>query len=403
MPERRRFGQARQLRSGRWQARWMLAGQWHTARRVDDDNRDLGPLTFTTRRKAEDHLSWVSREIEAGRWKPPHSLAGKESTVPTLREYAAAWLAERDLEATTREHYRHLLDDHILPTLGDIFISEIVPAMVRSWHANLARASGTGRSKVPDRPTARAHAYGLLRTICNTAVAEEVIAANPCRIRGAGQAKRVKQIRPASLAELEALVRAMPQRYRLLVLLASWCGLRFGELAELRRSDVDVTNAVIHVRRGVVRTKDGRVVKGPKSDAGRRDVSIPPHLMDAVKAHLRKNSSGRDDLLFPARHGGHLAPATLYRVFYPARNAAGRPDLRFHDLRHTGAVLAAQTGAGLADLMSRLGHSTPAAAMRYQHAARDEDRKIAAALSDLAAAAGNVVPIDTKRKRKEAG
>jgi integrase len=68
----------------------------------------------------------------------------------------------------------------------------------------------------------------------------------------------------------------------------------------------------------------------------------------------------------------------------PAREAAGRPDLRFHDLRHTGAVLAAQTGATLAELMSRLGHSTPQAALRYQHAARGRDAEIAAKLSELA-------------------
>ena len=68
----------------------------------------------------------------------------------------------------------------------------------------------------------------------------------------------------------------------------------------------------------------------------------------------------------PAQHGGHLAPATLYRQFYKARDGAGRSDLRFHDLRHSGAVLAAATGATLAELMARLGHSTPAAAMRYQ-------------------------------------
>lgn len=74
---------------------------------------------------------------------------------------------------------------------------------------------------------------------------------------------------------------------------------------------------------------------------------------------------------------GHMAPATLYKVYYPARAAAGRTDLRWHDLRHTGAVLAAQTGATLAELVGRLGHSTPGAAMRYQHAAADRDAEIA--------------------------
>ena len=75
----------------------------------------------------------------------------------------------------------------------------------------------------------------------------------------------------------------------------------------------------------------------------------------------------------PHLAGGYLTPGGLYDWYYPARRAAGRPDLRFHDLRHTGATLAAATGATIAELMRRLGHSTAQAAMRYQHATDDRD------------------------------
>jgi integrase len=81
-----------------------------------------------------------------------------------------------------------------------------------------------------------------------------------------------------------------------------------------------------------------------------------------------------------------MAPSTLDKVYYPARKAGGRLDLRWHDLHHTGAVLAAQTGATLAELMGRLGHSTPGAAMRYQYAAADRDAEIAKRLSALVGA-----------------
>ena len=86
----------------------------------------------------------------------------------------------------------------------------------------------------------------------------------------------------------------------------------------------------------------------------------------------------------PNEVGEHLQPSTLYRHWYKARAEAGRDDLRWHDLRHSGAVLAAATGASLAELMARLGHSTPQAAMRYQHAAQGRDREIAALLSKIA-------------------
>ena len=236
-------------------------------------------------------------------------------------------------------------------------------------------------------PTARAHAYGLLRTILADAVQRRLIDYNPCHLRGAGNVKRARRIEPATLPELAALTEAMPERYRLMVLLAAWCGLRFGELTELRRRDIDLTHRVVKIRRAVVRVDGEFIVGTPKSDAGVRDVSIPPHLLPLVKAHLADNiTGGRDGLLFPAAGdpSRHLAPSSLYRVFYKAREAAGRPDLRFHDLRHTGAVLAASTGATLAELMARLGHSTAGAALVYQHAAQDRDRVIAEALSGLA-------------------
>ena len=107
--------------------------------------------------------------------------------------------------------------------------------------------------------------------------------------------------------------------------------------------------------------------------------------MPALQAHMARHVGPEPNaLLFPAQHGGHLAPASLYRQFHKARKVAGRDDLRFHDLRHSGAVLAAATGATLAELMARLGHSTPAAAMRYQHAGQGRDQVIAAALSKIA-------------------
>jgi integrase len=94
-----------------------------------------------------------------------------------------------------------------------------------------------------------------------------------------------------------------------------------------------------------------------------------------------------------------MATSSLYAVYHPAREAAGRPDLRFHDLRHTGAVLAAATGATLAELMARLGHSTVSAAMIYQHAAADRDKAIAEALSELATA--TVTPITEGKARRK--
>jgi integrase len=150
------------------------------------------------------------------------------------------------------------------------------------------------------------------------------------------------------------------------------------------RKDIDLKNQVIHVRRGATRA-DGQIfIDTPKSEAGIRDVSIPPHLIPVLKEHLRERMEwDTEALLFPNSSGETLAPSTLYSAFYPARESIGRPDFHFHDLRHTAAVLAAQTGATLAELMARLGHSTPAAALVYQHAAQGRDAEIAKAMSAM--------------------
>jgi integrase len=396
------FGTLRMLPSGRLQVRYV----------GPDEQRHTAPRTYDNIGDAETYLRKVQSQIDAGTWESADAKRAREEAALrdqlTLRPYADAWLAGRNLTGRTKSHYRSLLNEHILPTFGDAEVRAITPTTVRAWHATL----------LVDKPTIRAHAYSLLRAICTTAVSEEVLDANPCRVRGAGNAKRVHDPVVLTLTELETLVSAMPERHRLLVLLASWCAMRWGELTELRRGDIVIgreddtlTYGTIRVRRAVTRVfTDGTgeyLIGRPKSDAGIRDIAIPPHLLTFVEAHLRDFTDTMSDaLLFPAANGGHLAPSTFYgkapkaslnrrtgkkttRVghgFYAARIAAGRPTLREHDLRHTGAVMAAQTGATLAELMGRLGHSTPGAALRYQHAAAGRDAEVARRMSLLAKA-----------------
>ena len=367
MARKRSFASIEQLPSKRWRVRYTEPdGAIHKA-----------PHTFDARIDAEAWAIAVRRKIDRDRWDATDDDPNEQIT---FGAYAARWLANRQvagrpLKARTRAHYQAILDAHLVPAFGARQLAAIKPKDVRAWH----------EATLVDRPTLRAHAYSLLRTIMASAVNEELLDANPARIVGAGRAKRVHQIRPASVAELGVLTEAMPERLRLMVTLASWCALRFGEIVELRRGDVDLSAEVIRIRRAAVRTGGTYSITTPKSDAGVRDVAIPPHVIPLIEAHLAKHvDRGRDSLIFPADGGGHLQPSTLYRHWYRARDAAGRPDLRFHDLRHSGAVLAAATGATLAELMARLGHSTPPAALRYQHAAAGRDREIAALLSKLA-------------------
>lgn len=362
---RRGFGYVRRLPSKRYQASYI----------GPDMVRHSAPSTFETKGDAE---AWLASErllISLDAWIPAELRRERAKANRPIKfgDYAQIWLKDRELKPRTRSHYATLLKNQLSPwALASI--KDIRPEMVREWHTNLDST----------RPTLRAHAYGLLRAILATAVDDGLLVANPCHIRGAGNSKRVHKTKPASLAELEVLVAEMPEEYKLMTLLASWCALRFGELVELRRKDIDVAKGIVHIRRGAVRVHGEVLIGLPKSEAGIRDVALPPHLMLVLEKHLNEIASkSKESLLFPAVNGGTLNPSTLYTHFYKAREAAGRPDLRFHDLRHTGAVLAASTGATLAELMGRLGHSTAGAALRYQHAAEGRDQMIANALSAL--------------------
>jgi integrase len=286
------------------------------------------------------------------------------------------WLRERRLKPRTREGYEHLLRRYLLPAFGHAPLALITPSHVRQWWVSLD----------DNTPTINARAYALLKAILNTAVADEELVANPCRIRSASSAPRARDIRPATIEELSIIVAALPENRRAIALLCSWCAMRIGEVLELRRRDLDLRHGVVRIERAVARVAGRPVVGHPKSAAGRRVVAIPPHVVPALEQHLDLYvARGANSLLFPAGDGhSHLQPTVFNDAFRKARDAAGRDDLRVHDLRHTGATLAAMTGATLAELQQRLGHSTVVAALRYQHAAQGRDAEIAEALSRLA-------------------
>jgi integrase len=358
---RRGFGRLRQLPSGRWQAAYTGPdGRVHKA-----------PRTYVAEIDAEGWLAAERRKIDLGTWG-----AVERSDAVTLRDYTKRWLEERQLRPRTRQLYESMLERLILPELGDAKLVTLTPAQIRTWHTALG----------DEHLTRNAHAYALLHAICATAVQNEVLDANPCRIRAAMQTKRRRDVDILTPAQVDKLASKMPAHLRASVVLAAWCGLRWGETSELRRNDISDDCSSLRIRRAVTYRAGKFYVGEPKTAAGIRDVAVPPHIRPILKDHLEDHvGRGADSLLFPDDNGTHLR-ADRYRYWWElARKAIGKPHLRVHDLRHVGAVLAAQSGATTAELMHRLGHTTPEMALRYQHVAEGRDAEIAERLSKLAA------------------
>lgn len=134
-----------------------------------------------------------------------------------------------------------------------------------------------------------------------------------------------------------------------------------------------------------VRQIGGRSVVGPpKSDAGNRTVALPQSVGQALREHMDMFVRADDEaLVFGTNSGNFLARSNFSATFGRAVRALSLEPVRAHELRHTGATLAARTGASTAELMRRLGHSSPAAALVYQHASTQRDHEIADALDGL--------------------
>ena len=211
---------------------------------------------------------------------------------------------------------------------------------------------------------------------------DEAIPKNPCAIPGAGNLKAAE--RPTATPEQVAqLIEAITPRYRAAVVLAAWCGLRRGEVCALRVTDVNLEEGTVRVHKNWVELLQApvRFEKDPKTDAGKRTVNIPPHVIPLLEYHLRTYAGPE---FFNVGLDGHRARGdTVYQAFVRARHEVGI-QMTFHDLRHTGQTMAAAAGANLADLMRRLGHSSSVAALRYLHAVEGRDKEIAQNLSRMA-------------------
>ncbi len=251
--------------------------------------------------------------------------------------------------------------------------------MIREWRARIL-GNGTSVSEA-------AKAYRFLRAVLMTAVDDLIIPRIPCRIRGAG-AERPEERPVLTVRQVLDLAERMPDaRFRMMVLLAAFASLRWGELSALRRCDLDPVAGTVSVRRQQVELDTGQLlVTPPKSAAGVRTVALPPAIWGTVREYLEAGAGQPPDaLLFTGTRGGMLRRSNFRRaVGWSATVAAvGAPGLHFHDLRHTGNTLAGEGGASLRDLMERMGHDSVRAAMMYQHPTTEASRRIADSISGM--------------------
>lgn len=229
-----------------------------------------------------------------------------------------------------------------------------------------------------------AKVYRLLRTILNTACEEGLLSSNPCQIKGAGVERSAERPIP-TLAEVRLIADALPARHALIPWIAALGGLRKGEILGLARRHVSVELRTIRVERALQEiTCTGAAFVSPKTTTSQRTVNIPERLATMIEGHLREFvADGPDALLFSNTAGRPIRATVWSTAWSDARAASGLDMLRLHDLRHLAGTLTAQAGATLKETMERLGHSSPDAAMRYQHVASERAAEVARRIDEL--------------------
>lgn len=370
---RRAFGRLRKLPSGRWQASYLHQAAVHKA-----------PATFPSQASAaawlasEEHLIDLDR-ITPGTWAAPGDRAAKTArNATTVGQYAEAWHRDKPMSRRTRESYRYLIDSRLTGSeLADMPVAAVTLADVREWFGQLDAS----------KPTARARAYEMLSSMFSAAVAEGLLLVTPCKVPNATRVRRARSVVHIESPEVETLAGKMPEDLAAAVLIAAWCGLRFGEVVALDRGDVAPDGSTVTVNKGMTRRGGVTEIAAPKSETSIRLVAVPPHIRAALVLHLRDHTGPGDTAaLFTDADGQRVTEGKFRPHWHRARAAAGRPTLRFHDLRHHAGMVAAHAGATISESMARLGHSSPKMALHYAERAANRDALLAERIAALATA-----------------
>ena len=326
------------------------------------------------RGKRKHFLGQSRAEVAA---KLAEALADQNKGIPIVSnrknvgQYFDFWLdsVKGSVRPRTFESY-DLNIRRLRPLIGKSRLGSLAPATVERAYAELV---ATGLSK---RSVVQAHT--VLHNALKKAVQWGLIGRNPTEAVSVPRPER-NEMKTLSEDEVKRLFAATEgQRLHALWVLLTTTGLRLGEAVGLKWEDIDFENERLFVRRALQRQRGrGLVFVEPKTARSRRTVYFPPGTSDALRSHRRLQAEERlqqgtywqdNDLVFCRVDGRPLEATNLIPVLHRALKAAGLPQIRIHDLRHTAATLHLARGENPKVVQELLGHSTITLTMdTYSH------------------------------------
>src|SRR3954452_20479395 len=271
------------VRNGRttYEARWR-----------DDQGRQR-KKAFTKKGDADRYAATVEADKARGTYVEPSKI--------TVAEYARSWAETRPHRPTTARRTEMMIRLHITGTrLGGRKLADVRPSEVQGW--------ATDRSRVL-APTTVRQAVGLLRSVYGSAVRDRLVASSPV-VRIQLPRYERERVVPLSVEQVAALARAMPERYRAMVLTQAGLGLRIGELLALRVQDVDFLRRTVRIQWHITQGAKGERSE-PKTPRSRRAIPLPRLVADALAAQLAAYPAAEDGTIFTTGKG-----APLGHVYY---------------------------------------------------------------------------------------
>ena len=336
------------------------------------------------------HALLAKRRTDAaeGKFVAPN----KKTIAEFVRERVDQWEAAGDISARTAARYRELVENQIVPHIGAKVLQKLRPLDIEGWHTML-RTKGRADGKAGLAARTIGHAHRVLSKALSDAVKNELTVKNVARTHSVPQPSDEEMV---IVRDVPALVeRLKGHRLEMLVMVALFTGMRLGEVLALRWSRVDLDKKVIQVREAIEETEaHGVRFKAPKSKAGRRDITLPDILVEALRDHRKAQLELRfrlgvgklpdDALLFSNLEGAPLSRNAISCAWSYFAASIQLPDVTFHALRHTHASQLIDASVDIVTISKRLGHAKPDITLRiYAHLFQKDDGKAAAAINSI--------------------
>ena len=340
-----------------------------------------------TKREAQVKLAELIASVSQAKYVEPNKVTVAE----WVRGRVDVWESAGDISARTAQRYRQLVENQIAPHIGEKPLQKLRPLDMETWH-EAVRTGGRVRGKGELSARTIGHAHKVLGKALADAAGFELIHRNVARLKKPpkvgddGEMVIVRDV-PDLLKKMEGSALRLPG------LLGLLCGMRIGEVLALSWGRVDIDGKVIGVREALEETKKhGIRCKAPKSKAGKRDITMPDEVVEALRVYRRDQlelriqlGQGRlpdDTLLFANLEGEPRSPSAVSRAWSDFAGRIGLQDVTFHNLRHTHASQLIDAGVDIVTISKRLGHAKPDITLRiYAHLFRKDDSKAAAAIN----------------------